>query len=139
MVPNKELKESYCHIQQKLCIICTSLRKEPSMLQTPSAQTNQYSVSPDSSQSVSWSTAFNSASELAAVLLRLGKNFDVLQLSTGQLQGHFAVVHLKGLSILSIQTSQLLLLNGERGQDCITFSLETSGNHSDHKVFCQSI
>ena len=101
------------------------------MLQTPSAITSQYSVPPASSQSISWSTSFNSASELAAVLLRLGKSFDVLQLSAGQLLGHFAVVHLKDLSIFSIQTNQLLLLNGERGQDCITFSLETSGNHDD--------
>ena len=73
------------------------------MLQTPSAITSQYSVPPDSSQSIGWSTKFNSASELAAVLSRLGKNFNVLQLSTGQLQGHFDVVHLKDLSILSIQ------------------------------------
>ena len=109
------------------------------MLQTPSAITNQYSAPPDSSQGVGWSTKFNSASELAAVLLRLGKRFDVLQLSTGQLQGLFTIVYLKDLSIFSIQTNQLLLLNGERGHDCITFSLETSGNHSDHKVFCQSI
>ena len=109
------------------------------MLQTPSAISSQYSVPLSSSQSISWSTKFNSASELAAVLLRLGKRFDVLQLSTGQLQGHFAVVHLNDLSIFSIQTNQLLLLNGERGQDCITFSLEASGNHSDHKVYCQSI
>ena len=98
------------------------MRKEPSMLQTPSAITSQYSVTPGSSQSISWSTKFNSASELAAVLLRLGKQFDVLQLSTGQIQGHFSVVHLNELSIFSIQTNQLLLLNGERGQDCITFS-----------------
>ena len=109
------------------------------MLQTPSVITSQYSAPPKASPSISWSTKFNSASELAAVLLRLGKSFDVLQLSTGQLQGHFSVVHLKDLSIFSIQTNQLLLLNGERGQDCITFSLETSGNHSDHKVFCKSI
>jgi len=109
------------------------------MLQTPSVITSQYSVPPDSSQSISWSTDFKSASELAAVLLRLGKQFNVLQLTAGQLQGHFAVVHLNDLSIFSIQTNQLLLLNGERGQDCITFSLETSGNHSDHKVYCQSI
>ena len=109
------------------------------MLQTPSVITSKYSAPPKASTSISWSCKFNSASELAAVLLRLGKSFDVLQLTAGKLQGHFAVVHLNDLSILSIQTNQLLLLNGERGQDCITFSLETSGNHSDHKVFCQSI
>ena len=110
------------------------------MLQTPNAITSQYTIPYVSSQSISWSTKFNSASELAAVLLRLGKsNLMFYSCLAGQLQGHFAVVHLNELSIFSIQTNQLLLLNGERGQDCITFSLETSGNHSDHKVYCQSI
>ena len=109
------------------------------MLQMPRATLSQFSIPSTTSASVSWSTNFNSASELAAALLRLGKSFDVLQLSAGQLQGHFSVVHLKDLSIFSIQTNQLLLLNGERGQDCITFSLEISGNHYDHRIFCQAI
>ena len=49
------------------------------------------------------------------------------------------MVHLKDLSIFRIQTNQLLLLNGERGNDCVSFSLETSGIHNDHRIFCQAI
>ncbi len=109
------------------------------MLQMPSATLSQFSIPSATSASLSWSTNFNSASELAAALLRLGKAFDVLQLSSGPLEGHFSVVHLKDLSILSIQTNQLLLLNGERGNDCICFSLEISGNFDDHRIFCQAI
>jgi len=82
---------------------------------------------------MNWGTDFHSASELAAAMQRLGKDFDVLQLTRGPLEGHFSVVHLSGLSIFSIQTNQLLLLNGERGQDCITFSLETTGNQTEHQ------
>ena len=124
---------------KKLCIICNVVASEQSMLRTPSAITSQFSIPAATSQNTSWSTNFNSASELAASLSRLGKTFDVLQLSPGPLEGHFSVVHLKGLSILRIKTNQLLLLNGERGNDCICFSLETSGNHNDHRVFCQAI
>ena len=109
------------------------------MLEAPSARLNQFSVPPVTSTKFNWSTNFNSASEVAAALLRLGKVFDVLQLSPGPLEGHFSVVHLKDLSIFTIQTNQLLLLNGERGNDCISFSLETSGIHDDHRIFCQAI
>lgn len=109
------------------------------VLQVASATTSHLSIPPSTSPSLSWSTSFRSASELATALLRLGKSFDVLQLSAGPLQGHFSVVHLKDLSIFSIQTNQLLLLNGERGTDSITFSLETSGNFDDHRIFCRAI
>ena len=109
------------------------------MLEAPSATLSQFSIPSVTSSSFRWSTDFHSASELAASLSRLGKTFDVLQLSPGPLEGHFSVVHLKDLSILSIQTNQLLLLNGERGNDCICFSLEISGNYNDHRVFCQAI
>ena len=109
------------------------------MLEAPRATLSQFSTPSVTSSSFRWSTDFHSASELAASLSRLGKTFDVLQLSPGPLEGHFSVVHLKDLSILSIQTNQLLLLNGERGNDCICFSLEISGNHNDHRVFCQTI
>ena len=104
-----------------------------------SATFGRFTLPPATSASFNWSTTFNSASELAAALLRLGKNFNVLQLSQGQLHGHFSVVHLKDLSIFSIHTNQLLLLNGERGKDSIAFSLETSGVHDDHRIFSQSI
>ncbi len=109
------------------------------MVLAQSTTTSRFAVPSATSASFNWSTDFNSASELAAALLRLGKSFDVLQLSPGRLQGHFSVAHLQDLSILSIQTNQLLLLNGERGTDSITFSLETSGIHDDHRVFCRSI
>ena len=107
--------------------------------QASSTTTSRFTLPPATSASFSWGTNFNSASELAAALLRLGKNFNVLQLSPGRLRGQFSVVHLKGLSIFSIHTNQLLLLNGDRGKDSIAFSLEISGIHDDHRIFSQSI
>ena len=104
-----------------------------------STTSGRFTLPPATQASFNWSTTFNSASELAAALLRLGKNFNVLQLSPGRLHGHFSVVHLKDLSIFSIHTNQLLLLNGERGKDSIAFSLEISGIHDDHRIFSQSI
>jgi len=109
------------------------------IVQASSTTTSRFTLPCTTHASFSWSTNFNSASELAAALLRLGKNFNVLQLSQGRLQGHFSVVHLKDLSIFSIQTNQRLLLNGERGKDSIAFSLEASGVHDDHRIFSQSI
>ena len=88
---------------------------------------------------MNWSTNFHSASELAAAMQRLGKDFDVLQLTRGPLEGHFSVVHLSGLSIFSIETSQLLLLNGERGDDCISFCLVSSGLNDDHRLHSNTI
>ena len=105
----------------------------------PRGTTTPLSIPAATISRFNWCTYFNSSSELAAALLRLGKRFDVLQLSTGQLRGHFSIVNLTDLSIFSIQTNQLLLLNGERGQDCISFSLETSGNFDQHRIFCQAI
>ena len=88
---------------------------------------------------LNWSTNFHSASELATALQRLGKDFDVLQLTRGPLEGHFSVVHLSGLSIFSIETSQLLLINGERGDDCISFCLVSSGLNEDHRLHSKTI
>ena len=88
---------------------------------------------------MNWGTDFHSASELAAAMQRLGKDFDVLQLTRGPLEGHFSVVHLSELSIFSIETSQLLLLNGERGDDCISFCLVSSGPDEDHRLHSNTI
>ena len=104
-----------------------------------STTSGRFTLPPATQASFNWSTKFNSASELAAALLRLGKNFNVLQLSPGRLRGNFSVVHLKDLSIFSIHTNQLLLLNGERGKDSIAFSLEISGIHDDHRIFSQPV
>ena len=101
--------------------------------------TRPFAIPPLDAPCLSWSTSFNSASELAAAMLRLGKEFDILQLSSGPLQGHFSVVHLKELSLFSIQTNQLLLFNGDRGKDCTSFSLEVSGNHRDHRIHSDAI
>ena len=115
------------------------LLKAQGVARALSSTSGRFTLPPATRASFNWSTKFNSASELAAALLRLGKNFDVLQLSPGRLHGHFSVVHLKDLSIFSIYTNQLLLLNGERGKDSIAFSLETSGVYDDHRIFSQSI
>ena len=101
--------------------------------------TNCFSIPDEGTASLSWQTDFQSASQVSRALSRLGKSFDVLQLSPGSLHGHFAVAHLSGLSIFSIYTNQRLLLNGERGKDCTSFCLEASGHHRDHRVHAESI
>ena len=101
--------------------------------------TSSFAIPPFDAPCLSWSTSFNSASELAAAMLRLGKEFDIHQLSSGPLQGHFSVVHLDDLSLFSIQTNQLLLFNGDRGKDCTSFSLEISGNYTDHRIHSETI
>ena len=88
---------------------------------------------------LSWSTPFRSATELTQSLARLGKDFNALQLSQGHLQGRISVVHLLGISLLKIKTNQLLLLNGERGDDCTAFALESSNTIDDHMVHCEPI
>ena len=79
--------------------------------------------------------SFRSASELAQLFRLAGKQFDALQLSPGNLNGCFALANFGSVALLKITTSQRLLLNGERGPDCISFSLEASGQADDHKVF----
>jgi len=63
-------------------------------VQASSTATRRFTLPAATQASFNWSTTFNSASELAAALLRLGKDFNVLQLSPGRLHGHFSVVHL---------------------------------------------
>lgn len=78
--------------------------------------------------------SFRSASELAQLFRLVGKQFDALQLSAGPLNGRFAMVNLGSVALLKISTTQRLLLNGDRGPDCISFSLEASGQADNHKV-----
>ena len=79
--------------------------------------------------------SYRSASELAQLFRLVGKQFDALQLSAGDLNGRFTMVNLGSVALLKISTTQRLLLNGDRGPDCISFSLEASGQADDHKVF----
>ena len=79
--------------------------------------------------------SFRSASEIAQLFRLVGKQFDALQLSTGALSGRFSFANFGSVALLKISTSQRLLLNGDRGTDCISFSLEASGQADDHKVF----
>ena len=79
--------------------------------------------------------SYRSASELAQLFQLVGKQFDALQLSAGDLHGRFTMVNLGSVALLKISTTQRLLLNGDRGPDCISFSLEASGQADDHKVF----
>jgi AraC family ethanolamine operon transcriptional activator len=62
----------------------------------------------------------------------------VVQMTPGPLIGRFSAVHLEGISLLMISTNQVLLLNGDRGEDFISFSLELTGNSDDHRVQCQA-
>ena len=97
-------------------------------------------LEPSALQASTWSydTPFVSGCELEKCFAQLGKAFKVVQLSPGPLAGRFSVVHLQGLSVLMISTNKVLLLNGERGKNVISFSLEITGNTDDHRVQCQA-
>ena len=97
-------------------------------------------ITPSGQQAAAWSydASFLSSCQLEQCFARLGKTFQVVQLSPGPLAGRFSVVHLQGLSVLMISTNKVLLVNGERGNDCVSFSLEISGNVDDHRVQCQA-
>ena len=97
-----------------------------------------HSLQPPDRTCPSWDTSFFSACELESCLQGLGKAYRVVQLSAGPLSGRFSVVHLHGTSVLMISTNQVLLLNGDRGRDFISFCLEISGNNVDHRVQCQT-
>lgn len=80
-------------------------------------------------------SSFRSASELAQLFKLAGKQFDALQLSPGTVNGRFALARIGSIALLKISTTQRLLLNGDRGPDCISFCLEASGQAQDHRVF----
>ena len=67
---------------------------------------------------------FHSASELKQLFKLIGKSFDAVQLSLGRLQGRFKVANLGSIVVIELKTNQHLLLNGERGPDCMSFCLE---------------
>ena len=78
---------------------------------------------------------FHSASELKQLFKLIGKSFDAVQLSQGRLQGRFRVANLGSVVLLELQTNQRLLLNGERGHDCMTFCFEATGLADEHRLF----
>ena len=78
---------------------------------------------------------FHSASELKQLFKLIGKSFDAVQLSLGRLQGRFRVANLGNIVVIKLKTNQHLLLNGERGPDCMTFSFEATGLADEHRLF----
>ncbi len=78
---------------------------------------------------------FQSASELKQLFKLIGKAFDVVQLSQGRLRGRFKAANLGSIVLLELQTNQHLLLNGERGSDCMSFCFEATGLAEDHRLF----
>ena len=84
-------------------------------------------------------TAFHSASELKQLFKRIGKSLDAVQLSPGPLEGCFTMLNLGSMCLLEIRTNQRLLLNGERGDDCMSFCFEATGIADEHRVFNQPI
>ena len=90
-----------------------------------------------SQQGVSGSSySFHSASELSQLFHLVGKRFDALQLTPGRLKGEMSIAQLGAVTLLKITTTHRILLNGDRGPDCISFCIEASGQAKDHKVFC---
>ena len=87
----------------------------------------------------SLTTGFRSATELKQLFKRIGKSFDAVQLSPGPLKGSFSLLSLGSMCLLEIRTNQRLLLNGERGDDCMSFSFEATGLADDHRLFNKPI
>ena len=79
--------------------------------------------------------AFHSATELKQCFELIGKRFDAIQLSHGPLLGRFRVANLGSIFLVQLQTNQMLLLNGERGADCMSFSFEATGIADEHRLF----
>ena len=78
---------------------------------------------------------FHSASELKELFKLIGKSFDAVQLSQGRLQGRFRLANLGSIALVELQTNQRLLMNGERGPDCMSFCFEASGMADEHRLF----
>ncbi|WP_114994111.1 helix-turn-helix domain-containing protein [Synechococcus sp. UW179A] len=78
---------------------------------------------------------FHSASELKQLFKLIGKTFDAVQLSQGRLQGRFRLANLGSMALIELQTNQHLLLNGERGPDCMSFCLEATGLAEECRLF----
>ena len=77
-------------------------------------------------------TTFRSASELKQRFKEIGKTYDAVQLSKGPLNGQFTLTNLGSILLLKICTNQKLLLNGDRGFDCMSFCLEATGLADQH-------
>jgi len=86
-----------------------------------------------SAQGINFS--FHSATELKQLFKLVGKDFDAIQLSHGVLQGRFRVANLGSIFLVQLKTNQRLLLNGERGTDCMSFSFEATGIADEHRLF----
>ena len=85
------------------------------------------------------SSSFRSASELKQLFKQIGKSFDVAQVSQGPLNGTFSLTNLGRMVLLEIRTNQRLLLNGDRGNDCMSFCFEATGLADEHRLFNKPI
>ena len=70
--------------------------------------------------------AFHSAPGLSTSLRALGFEMDVAQLSRGRLEGTFQLGGSQQLPVLSIQTNQDLLLQGNRRPGVLPISFNTT-------------
>ena len=69
----------------------------------------------------------------------VGKSFDVVQVSRGALHGQFSMNGLGSMVLLEIRTNQRLLLNGDRGPDCMSFCFEATGLADEHLMYNKPI
>ena len=69
----------------------------------------------------------------------VGKSFDVVQVSRGALHGQFSMNGLGSMVLLEIRTNQRLLLNGDRGADCMSFCFEATGLADEHLMYNKPI
>ena len=70
--------------------------------------------------------AFHSAPVLSTTLKAVGFEMDVAQLSRGRLEGSFRLGGSRQLPVLSIQTNQDLLLQGNRRPGVMPLGLNTN-------------
>ena len=89
----------------------------------------------DAQSQQSMDSPFHSASELKQLFKLIGKSFDAVQLSQGRLQGRFKVANLGSIVLIELKTNQHLLLNGDRGPDCMSFCFEATGLADEHRLF----
>ena len=82
---------------------------------------------------------FSSAEECSHIFDLLGCGYRWVQLSRGPLRGRLRIDRQGSLILISVQANQALLVQGDRNQDWIPFTIEHSNNIAEHRHFGESL
>ena len=66
---------------------------------------------------------------------RFGCDYNIIQVSPGPLHGRLRVINQDGILLVSMQADQALFLEGDRNPGWLPFTIEHTGNYSDHRHF----